>query len=347
MLSLLPPNFWFSPVVKRITDAESGTQYNSSEEAWDGFMSKEISDLPPGFVLAQFEKTKPVYCCITTGERFFSVGDAWKHFRDEKLSYRKHLVGARATAESEALAGVNFDVPVRRTFEESGFTDFQFPPESLSFGDVFEEIPSSKLFISKKLKDSVRWVRLPEVILSGHPGCRPVLFGSIKPNTLLQGSAGDCWLIAVAACLAEYPEVVQDIFDNKSENPAGRYTVNLFDLTACAWQKVTVDDFIPCINVQGKPVPVFARPSSNEMWAVLLEKAMAKFVGSYAAISGGHEAFALFTFTGFPQVYQFRRQTDSVANRRVWERGWSQWNGKKAPTCGFRPSLVSIKLALV
>ncbi len=54
--------------------------------------------------------------------------------------------------------------------------------------------------------------------------------------------------------------------------------------------------------VTKKWVPLFANPSGNEMWCLLLEKAMAKFVGTYARIAGGHEPFALIAFTGYSQV---------------------------------------------
>lgn len=45
----------------------------------------------------------------------------------------------------------------------------------------------------------------------------------------------------------------------------------------------------------------FKRP--RQVWALILEKAMAKFVGSYAHLSGGTEPFAFMALTGFPLVH--------------------------------------------
>ena len=42
----------------------------------------------------------------------------------------------------------------------------------------------------------------------------------------------------------------------------------------------------------------FVKPQGNEMWAMLLEKAFAKFVGSYANLDGGHFAWAWEAMTG-------------------------------------------------
>ena len=48
---------------------------------------------------------------------------------------------------------------------------------------------------------------------------------------------------------------------------------------------VIVDDRIPC--KKGTKRPRFVSPNGNELWAIILEKAYAKFCGSYAALDGG------------------------------------------------------------
>lgn len=52
--------------------------------------------------------------------------------------------------------------------------------------------------------------------------------------------------------------------------------MRLFDPEMEQWTSVVIDEFVPC----GKKGPLFARPLSNEIWAPLVEKAMAKFCGS-------------------------------------------------------------------
>ena len=40
---------------------------------------------------------------------------------------------------------------------------------------------------------------------------------------------------------------------------------------------------MPCKNKR----PLFTKPKGNEMWVLLLEKAFAKLIGTYAALEGG------------------------------------------------------------
>jgi hypothetical protein len=44
--------------------------------------------------------------------------------------------------------------------------------------------------------------------------------------------------------------------------------------------------------------PLFTHPHGNELWAMVLEKAFAKFMGSYAATEGGYPLFAMRAITG-------------------------------------------------
>ena len=61
----------------------------------------------------------------------------------------------------------------------------------------------------KGYKDVSEWVR-PKDWVSG----KPSLWGEkgILPDGVIQGMLGDCWFLAAASALAEYPERIRKIF---------------------------------------------------------------------------------------------------------------------------------------
>mmetsp|Transcript_33608 Transcript_33608/g.56454 ORF Transcript_33608/g.56454 Transcript_33608/m.56454 type:complete len:458 (+) Transcript_33608:56-1429(+) len=120
--------------------------------------------------------------------------------------------------------------------------------------------------------------------------------GKIEPKDVAQGAVGDCWLIAAFACLAEFPGAIQKVFVTKEWNTRGKYQLRLYDGFQERWETVTIDDRIPC--KKGTTQAAFSQPNGNEMWVILLEKAFAKFCGSYGALDGGHTVWAWQAMTG-------------------------------------------------
>jgi len=186
-------------------------------------------------------------------------------------------------------------------------------------------------------------------------GDPPVLWREIRPEAIAQGQVGNCWLIAAISALAEYPQAVKDLFV-EADVQNGRYVIQLYDMSKASWEEVEIDDYIPCVyrrdmsdiphtvdsnldriyqwqdicfqDGSKKPVPCkwiphFAQPGGgDELWPVLLEKAMAKFVGSYALIAGGTESYAMIALTGMPMVYSFVRDSQYLLGATPL--GW-QW----------------------
>ncbi|KAF4714900.1 hypothetical protein FOZ62_021570, partial [Perkinsus olseni] len=251
------------------------------------------------------------------------------------------------------------------------FMDKSFSPLDArnTIGPVSSEDNKSRLRLTPAERDGAVWIRIPDLIRMNcglsHGDPVNLFDDTIEPNDLTQGVVGDCWLLASMACLAEFPDSVVERINPKAISPEGRYTVSLYDHTKCRWEDITIDDYVPCkyyadytqvpyrINDQGKRVydgrvkprmryrPLFAAPHGNEMWCLILEKAMAKFVGSYSKIAGGHEPFAFMTMTGYSQVYEFKRRAldkdMTCAEVGVWQRGWAQWHSRDRPTCGYKP----------
>jgi hypothetical protein len=185
-------------------------------------------------------------------------------------------------------------------------TDRTFPPEASSIGT----------WDGKSFSDNdVEWVRarkLLEAVEGGKITRRVKLFeGGIEPKDVGQGAVGDCWLIAAFACAAEHPGLLANTFLTKRANQRGKYTVKLFDWQRRCWVKVSIDENIP---TRRGASALFAQPRGGELWVAMLEKAFAKFCGSYGALDGGHTAWALNALTGDP-VWRLDKESDSKWHR--------------------------------
>ena len=154
-----------------------------------------------------------------------------------------------------------------------------------------------------------------------------------------QGTVGDCWLLAAMAALAEFPEEVEGLFVSQASpetSRSGQYVVRLFDARANTMRDITVDEFVPCIALKPNQyirgyehlahVPLYAKPN-GDIWSLLVEKAMAKMFGSYAALHGGFEAVAFRALTGCTQqeIWERRGSTAEWTNEFLVEGSSNRW----------------------
>ena len=58
--------------------------------------------------------------------------------------------------------------------------------------------------------------------------------------------------------------------------------------------------------------PLFAKPNGNELYVLLLEKAFAKFAGSYSKLIGGCECYAWGNMTGETAQQAWVPQKNSI-----------------------------------
>lgn len=114
--------------------------------------------------------------------------------------------------------------------------------------------------------------------------------------------------------------MIRNLFITKEYNPRGKYKIRIFDPVHRKWEIVTIDDKIPCYK--GTKKPRFMSPNGNELWAVLLEKAYAKYCGSYANLAGGFVLWGWLSMTG-----------DNVFQLSL-EDGNNKKNKKKTATAG-------------
>lgn len=169
----------------------------------------------------------------------------------------------------------------------------------------------------------VEWVRATELDVAKNADGGMKLFRGIDPADVAQGALGNCWLVGAMAGLAEYPAAVRNCFVNVEANDRGKYQIRLWCGRSDKWVVVTVDDNIPVFA--GTKSAIFMRPNGGEMWAILMEKAFAKFCGSYRALKGGFAGFAWHCMTG-DYVFQFHLDRTS----RQWKRKDLVFGGKEA-----------------
>ncbi|CAE7395357.1 CAPN15 [Symbiodinium sp. CCMP2456] len=197
------------------------------------------------------------------------------------------------------------------------FEDADFPASDQSLGQLQGDTAAGVLHQGGQTD----WRKASEIAgKDSHEARGAELFeGSIDAADLLQGALGDCWLIAALACVAERPEILQQAFLTQSFDPRGKYKIRLWDQVqsrkGTQWVVVVIDELIPCHA--GTLKPRFAQANSNEMWALLMEKAFAKLYGGYNKLEGGQMSWALSAITGNPAVHFMRDHRAST---------WGAWN---------------------
>uniref|UniRef100_A0A673T4A4 Calpain-13 n=1 Tax=Suricata suricatta TaxID=37032 RepID=A0A673T4A4_SURSU len=165
------------------------------------------------------------------------------------------------------------------------FEDETFPAETSSIG--------LQLLQGRDLS-SLRWKR-PRDILKGKSEPHFILEGASRFD-IQQGKAGDCWFLAALGSLTQNPQHLQKILMDQSfsHHYAGIFH---FRFWQCGqWVEVVVDDRLPVLNREY----LFVQPRNNnqEFWPCLLEKAYAKFHGSYLNLHYGFLPDALVDLTG-------------------------------------------------
>ena len=105
--------------------------------------------------------------------------------------------------------------------------------------------------------------------------------GIPHPNHIGQGYLGDCWFLAAAAAIAEWPDLVKGVFAHDELLPQG--ISRQFFWVKDRWVTVNIDDRLPSSSSR----TMFVNPTRGAWWMPLLEKAYAKLDVNYDRIVGG------------------------------------------------------------
>jgi len=139
------------------------------------------------------------------------------------------------------------------------------------------------------------------------PSPTTVTFRGKDPHfsDLAQGSLGDCYFLAACAALAlKEPQAIRDAFikhDKTDTNNRVVVEVRFYWPGAAAGHvDVAVDEVMPA-DYTGRPLFV-KWADGKDMWPLLLEKAWAKFHGSYVRTEGGKSYSAYHALTNKPST---------------------------------------------
>jgi calpain-15 len=129
---------------------------------------------------------------------------------------------------------------------------------------------------------------------SGYALFQNDVMSSINIDDTIQGYLGDCWVLSTIAAAAEKPVRVWRMFDTKTYNSAGIYSIRFYELGVPI--SVVIDDYLPISGTQN--LFVKANTPQKETWPLLIEKAFSKIHGNFHAIEGGWMVDAGNTFLG-------------------------------------------------
>ena len=119
-----------------------------------------------------------------------------------------------------------------------------------------------------------------------------------EPNDIQQGILPDNHLASALSCLAEKYNLVKRLFKNDQYSKYGIYQVKL--CVNGEWTTVFIDDLFPCIPLSN---PLVSRSPGNELWVLILEKALAKIHESYYSLIYINISDFLLMLTGCPTLY--------------------------------------------
>jgi len=107
--------------------------------------------------------------------------------------------------------------------------------------------------------------------------------------------------MAAASAVAEWPNLVKNIFLTQNKNSAGITGISLF-IRGKPYH-FALDDSIMFYNSSAYGfAPVYAALSDDKTaaWSMVIEKAWAKVIGNYLKIDGGYVTTAIRALTGVP-----------------------------------------------
>ena len=156
------------------------------------------------------------------------------------------------------------------------FVDYDFQPNDLSM--ISKKFSKDGTEIKDILDYIIDWRRPESFILLNDEKNEVynIINDNPEPNDIIQEILPDHNFSSSISCISEKPNLIKRLINNKKISKFGFYIINL--CINGLWKKIFIDDLFPCIP---KSNPMITHSPSNEIWILLLEKALAKIFDSY------------------------------------------------------------------
>ena len=233
---------------------------------------------------------------LTMGVPEKAVQDKYVQKDEERL--RKEIEDFRSEFVNVPFEHLNVD-EINNLLSKSSkkFIDLNFvPSDDAVINERYDES------IKNYLEYVIHWRRPGEFVTAEKDNeCNFKVFNSEKdpePNDIRQGLIPCNHLDSALSALAEKYNLIKRLFRYELYNENGIYQVKL--CINGEWITVVVDDLFPCIPMSP---PLVTRCQSNELWILIIEKALAKIYDCYYNLTCINIADFFQILTGCPTVF--------------------------------------------
>lgn len=223
-----------------------------------------------------------------------------QYIEEDEKRIKEHEVVFREYYDSLPLEIMSKeDIEQELSKQQLAFIDLEFLPNDDSVVN-----PRYQENIKEMFDYVIHWRRAQEFCVGDNINDKEISdirifnYNEVEPNDIQQGILPDNHLASALSALAEKGNLIKRLFKSDTYNEYGFYQVRL--CLNGEWNIITVDDYFPCIP---KSNPLVSRSPGNELWVLILEKAIAKIYESYYALININIADYLLLMTGCPSFH--------------------------------------------
>lgn len=215
------------------------------------------------------------------------------------------------TFKSEGYIKTIDNISFVRSSKNDNYIDKDFMPDDRSYcGENKLNYPSKVVFKESK-HIGIMWDRISNLYKEDD------MFGEkISPYHVIRGIVDDNPLCIVLSSIAHTSQpYIKSLFDESESN---FYNIKIYNKNNEKWQIIKIDDYIPCY-LFGNPVGIMS--NNRTYWQLLIEKAFAKYQGSYSKLSNLDLESVIIALTGkAPEVLSIDdKLTEEMIHNKIMD----------------------------